>query len=69
MAPIMIPYTDYQHQFIGSLLNLVAETMEHFFLHPEMAYLLFKDYRLKEANLTSKEYLEEPEQQELLGQW
>ena len=34
-------------EFIESLLKLVAETVLHVKAHPEQAYLLFKDYRLK----------------------
>ncbi len=34
-------------EFISSLLKLVAESVEYVKQHPETAYLIFKDYRLK----------------------
>lgn len=40
--------------FIESLLKLVAETVLHVKAHPEQAYLLFKDYRLKSELPTPK---------------
>ena len=41
-------------EFIESLLKLVAETVLHVKAHPEQAYLLFKDYRLKTELPTPK---------------
>lgn len=44
------PYTDEDHEIIGSQIKLVAETMEYFFDNPKLAYLLFRDKRLQEKN-------------------
>lgn len=41
------PYTDEDHEIIGSQIKLVAETMEYFFKNPQLAYILFKDMRFK----------------------
>lgn len=40
-------FTDDNYQFIDDLINLAADTLEYFIDHPESAYMLFKDYRLK----------------------
>ena len=47
-------YTDETHEFIGSYLSMVAETMEYFFKNPDLANILFKDQRLKGRNFTKQ---------------
>lgn len=41
------PYTNDLRKRIKGQIKLVAETMELFFTEPQLAYILFKDYRLK----------------------
>lgn len=36
--------------FIESILKLISETVYMYKLYPQLAYMLFKDYRLKEQN-------------------
>lgn len=43
------PYTDQNHQFIGSILNLIAESVSKFKSTPELRHLLAQDARLKEG--------------------
>lgn len=44
------PYTDENHEFIGSILKLVAESVQMFKSNPKMQYLLAQDYRLKDTS-------------------
>ena len=41
------PYTDENHRFIGSILALIAESVQAYKANPELKYLLAQDYRLK----------------------
>lgn len=42
------PYTEQNHNFIGSILNLIAESVSKFRHNPELRHLLAQDMRLKE---------------------
>jgi len=42
--------TNEDMDFIESILKLVAEKVAYYKAHPETAYLLFNDYRLKDTN-------------------
>ena len=44
--------TNEDMDFIESILKLVAEKVAYYKAHPETAYLLFNDYRLKDTNGT-----------------
>ena len=37
-------------EFIENILKLICETVEHYQANPNLAYLLFRDYRLKDQN-------------------
>lgn len=40
-------YTNENHKFIESLINLVAESVKHFKDNPELRYIIAQDYRMK----------------------
>jgi len=50
------PYTDEDHEIIGSQIKLVAKTMEYFFQFPDTAFMLFKDYRFKGQKFNISEF-------------
>jgi len=41
-------FTQESYDFIESILKLIAETVDYYKQHPELAYIIFKDYRLKQ---------------------
>jgi len=45
--------TEADMDFIESILNLIVETVQYYKQHPELAYILFKDMRLKDTNVSS----------------
>jgi len=47
LTPIMYEFTDRDMTFISDLIKLGAESLEYFIDHPEAAYIIFRDYRLK----------------------
>ena len=62
-TPIIEPFTDADYDMINSFMKLTTETMEYFFEHPETAYLLFKDYRLKGREFDVSQYKSNLEQE------
>ena len=47
IVPVTYVITEEDWNFISSILSLVAESVAYVQQHPETAYLIFKDYRLK----------------------
>lgn len=47
LTPIQYSFTDKDRIFIGDLIALGAESLEYFIEHQDAAYIIFKDYRLK----------------------
>jgi CRISPR/Cas system-associated exonuclease Cas4 (RecB family) len=45
--PFKEPYTEQNHEFIGSILRLIAESVTSFKNNPELRHLLSQDMRLK----------------------
>lgn len=58
ITPLQISFDQSNFEFIDQLIHLIAETMEHFLDNPKQAYMLFKDYRLKNKDFARfiKEY-------------
>ena len=57
-TPLQVSFNQGNYDFIESIIKLAAETLEHFLDNPKTAYMLFRDYRLKnkDFNTFTKQY-------------
>lgn len=51
VVPVVMAITEQDYDFIESILKLVAESVKYVKENPETAYIVFKDYRLKEQEV------------------